>query len=62
MVNGRAAWLPSMRTYASPFCAAAAPFPQLHQSSRVMAENAALRQSVVDLTQRAQGLDSEYWK
>ncbi|KAG2501257.1 hypothetical protein HYH03_001064 [Edaphochlamys debaryana] len=34
----------------------------LHLTSRVMAENAALRESVRDLTAKSQGLDSEYWR
>ncbi|GLC54185.1 hypothetical protein PLESTB_000832700 [Pleodorina starrii] len=34
----------------------------LHLTSRVMAENVALRESVRDLTAKAQGFDSDYWR
>ncbi|KAG2432966.1 hypothetical protein HXX76_008694 [Chlamydomonas incerta] len=34
----------------------------LHLASKVMAENITLRESVRDLTAKAQGLDSEYWR
>ncbi|KXZ51726.1 hypothetical protein GPECTOR_11g173 [Gonium pectorale] len=41
---------------------AAASHEELHTASKLMMENVTLRESIRDLTAKAQGMDSEYWR